>query len=57
MCLAQGHNTVMLVRLKPAAPRPRVKHCTTEPLCSLQSKITDEKADSICREWREQRYG
>ena len=35
MCLAQGHNTVMPVRIKPAAPRSRVKHSTTEPLCSL----------------------
>ena len=35
MCLAQGHNAVMLVRLGPAAPRSRVKHSTTEPLCSL----------------------
>ena len=32
--LAQGHNTVMLVRLKPAAPRSQVKHSTTEPLRS-----------------------
>ena len=29
MCLAQGHNTVMLVRLEPATPRSRVKHSTT----------------------------
>ena len=35
MCLAQGHNTVMPVRLEPAAPRSRVKHSTTEPLPSL----------------------
>ena len=35
MCLAQGHNTVTLVRLEPAAPRSRVKHSTTEPLRSL----------------------
>ena len=34
MCLAQGHNTVTPVRLKPAAPRSRVKHTTTEPLWS-----------------------
>ena len=32
MCLAQGHKAVTLVRLKPAAPRSRVKHSTTEPL-------------------------
>ena len=35
MCLAQGHNTVTPVRLKPAAPLSRVKHSTTEPLGSL----------------------
>ena len=35
MCLAQGHNTVMPVSAKPAAPRSRVKHSTTEPLRSL----------------------
>ena len=34
MCLAQGHNTVMLVRLKPMASPSRVKHSTTEPLHS-----------------------
>ena len=34
MCLAQGHNTVTPVRLGPAAPWSRVKHSTTEPLCS-----------------------
>ena len=34
MCLAQGHNTVTRVRLEPAAPWSRVKHSTTEPLCS-----------------------
>ena len=33
MCLAQGHNIVTTVRLKPAVPRSRVKHSTTEPLC------------------------
>ena len=31
MCLAQGHNVVTPVRLKPAAPRSRVQHSTTEP--------------------------
>ena len=48
MCLAQGHNTVMPVRLEPAAPQSRVKHSTTEPLRSLihicvlfQKNITD----------------
>ena len=33
--LAQGHNTVMPVRLELAAPRSRVKHSTTEPLRSV----------------------
>ena len=35
MCLAQGHNTVTLVRLKPTTPLSRVKHSTTEPLRSI----------------------
>ena len=35
MCLAQGHNAVTPVRLKPEAPRSPVKHSTTEPLRSL----------------------
>ena len=35
MCLAQGHNAVMLVRLEPTTPRSGVKHSTTEPLQSL----------------------
>ena len=30
MCLAQGHNAVMPVRLELAAPRSGVKHSTTE---------------------------
>ena len=34
MCLAQGHNAVMPVRLELGAPRSRVKHSTTEPLRS-----------------------
>ena len=32
MCLAQGHNKVPPVRLKPATLRSLVKHSTTEPL-------------------------
>ena len=32
MCLAEGHNAVMRVRLKPAALQSPVKHSTTEPL-------------------------
>ena len=39
MCLAQGHNTVALVRLEPAASQSRVKHSTTEP---LRSDFSDE---------------
>ena len=35
MCLAQGHNAVTPVRLKPASLRSRVKHSTPEPLHSL----------------------
>ena len=35
MCLAKGHNAVTQVRLKPVAPRSRVKHSPTEPLHSL----------------------
>ena len=34
MCLAQGHNTVTPMSLESAAHLPRVKHSTTEPLCS-----------------------
>ena len=37
--LAQGHNTVTPVWLEPAAPRSRVKRCTTEPLCSLKNNV------------------
>ena len=39
MCLAQGHITVMPVRLEPAAPRSQVKHSTTEPLRSQQHTV------------------
>ena len=39
MRLAQGHNTVTLVRLEPVAPRSQVKHSTTEPLHSPSSKL------------------
>ena len=35
MCLAQGHNVVPLVRLKPTTTRSQVKHSTTEPLHSV----------------------
>ena len=39
MCHAQGHNAVRLVGLEPATPRARVKHTTTEPLCSQEVKL------------------
>ena len=39
-CLAQGHNTVMPLRLEPLAPRSPVKHSITEPLCSLDWALT-----------------
>ena len=35
MCLAQGHNAVTPLQLKPTAPQSQVKHSTTEPLRSL----------------------
>ena len=38
MCLAQGHNAVTPVRLKPT-PWSRVKHATTEPLGSRESVV------------------
>ena len=40
MCLAQGHNTVTLVKLEPVAPPSRVKLSTTEPLRSPDSAVT-----------------
>ena len=42
MCLAQAHNAVTPVRLKPVAPQSPVKHSTTEPLCSLMKNDTGE---------------
>ena len=41
MCLAQGHNAVTMVMLEPVALRSRVKHSTTEPLCSLGLKLIE----------------
>ena len=64
MCLAQGHNTVTLIRLEPATPRTRVKYSTTEPLClktewvhtfchrDVQKAAADDKADSFSLEWQ-----
>ena len=34
MCHAQGHNIVMPVRVETVAPQSRVKHSTTQPMCS-----------------------
>ena len=42
MCLAQGHNTVTPVRLKPAAPRSPVKHSTIS--CFENSEDPDQLA-------------
>ena len=40
MCLAQGHNTVMPVRLEHEAPQSSVKHSTTEPLGSFNMQCS-----------------
>ena len=37
MCLAQGHNAVPTMRLKPATPLSRDKYSNNEPLHSLIS--------------------
>ena len=42
MCLAQEHNAVTPVRLKPAATRTQVKHSTTEPLSSHKLDVDVE---------------
>ena len=56
-CLAQGHNTVPLERLKPATPQSQVKHSTTEPLQSsfMNYSVNYEKLVNLvpykdCRE-------
>ena len=36
MCVPQGHNTVMPVRLEHANPLSQVKHSTSDPLHSLK---------------------
>ena len=36
LSLAQGHNVVPPMSLKPEIPRSPVKHSTTEPLCSSE---------------------
>ena len=40
MCLAEGHNTVTLVKLELVVPPSRVKLSTTEPLRSPDSAVT-----------------
>ena len=40
MCLAQGQNPVMPVRLEPTTHWSRVKHSITEPLHSLLKQLT-----------------
>ena len=47
MCLAQGHNAVTLVRLKPAAPRSQVKYSTTELRSSLRYCIEDQMKNEV----------
>ena len=44
MCLAQGHNAVTQMRLKPRALRSWVKHSTTEPLRSHAPLVADMEA-------------
>ena len=41
MCLAQGHNAVPPVRLKPATFQSQVKHSSTEPLRSRLCILRD----------------
>ena len=49
--LAQGHNAVMPVRLKPMAPQLQVKHSTTEPpkkarqTMQTQSRLLQKQSD------------
>ena len=40
-CLSQGPQCNDAVRLEPAALRSRVKHSTTEPLCSRRRLVCD----------------
>ena len=48
MCLAQGHNAVMPVRLELAAPRSRVKH-STPPLGLESSTLPLSHCPPLCR--------
>ena len=57
MCLAQGHNTVTLVRLEPAAPQSQIKHSTTEPLLSLKNIVIELTCSVvIVNIWHECQY-
>ena len=47
MCLAQGHNTVTPVRLKPAAPQSLVKHSTTKPLLEFGLVVQEMSFEDI----------
>ena len=47
MCLAKGPQRSEAVEAQPAAPRSRVKHSTTEPLCSLCDKIINSFENSM----------
>ena len=47
MCLAQRPQRSDVVRLKPGAPRSRVKHFTTEPLPSLIVIKWKERYDAV----------
>ena len=44
MSSLKDHNAVTPVRLEPATSRSRVKHSTTEPLCSLGNFLTAGKS-------------
>ena len=47
MCLAQGHNAVTPVRLKPTTPKSQVKHATTEPLRSHKWLVHNAQVVSL----------
>ena len=46
--LAQGHNTVLSVRFKPAAPRSPVKHSTTEWEIEPRDLVCGTMSDATC---------
>ena len=47
MCLAQAHNAVTPLRLKPTTLQSRVKHSTTEPLRSLQNRMDTSESSMV----------